>query len=1676
MSRFDQKIDLWKSRLLDLSRRNRLLYFRPTKFSTVGIVSPSLVDLVDTLVVRERPMRFPLIVRSQAEEPLEVIDEDETLEQEQFRVQRGDLEVDVEPGDLTRRLYRLRRDFHTALTEQGVHTLFVALGLLKWRDSEASEDQSQAPLILAPVELTRDSDDKPYVLKLADEDVVVNPTLAYKLQNDFAISLPELPEDMDEFNVTSFLARISSRVSKLGWSVADEAWLGRFSFEKLVMYKDLEDHRDEAREHLVVAALGGESKLAQSDDGLSAAELDDLTNSPDAFPVLDTDSSQLETLVRVRSGEHLVVYGPPGTGKSQTISNIIAQALRDGKRVLFVSEKMAALEVVDRRLREVGLAPAILEVHSHRANKRAVIEELGRTLFRDRVGSLSHVESEFQSLRQTVGQLNDYVRELHRPRDERQRSAYQVIGRLANLDEAPYLDARLPWDPILEVSLQDELAAEAALRELAAVPTVVENYDDHPFNGWDVEELSLEKQNRIRGLLQGLFELVSRLQEEADQLAGAVGVDILGSLQRARWLADLGRHLSAAPEVRATWFDDPERMLRLLRRSIRELRARQEAHHTTKAELGSLSGVGIAELPIAELAERFSTTYRGRLRWFKSSYRRDMAMIRGSWTGPAPINYATVLRALELTASYNDDLSWLALSSEKLSKLFGDSLFKGFDTDCTAVEEAIDWAHALTQLVGSPVPIRLVEAMRDLEGLRQRASALLAPLTEDLEELTAPRVELDGLYPKGLVDDVPIDEAALGTVRNWLKDRMERLAELFDWARFLRARKQCEVLGLSDLVSRVLSTRLTVDQILPAFQKRLLIRWLAEAEGQSTALSGFSGTYRDEIIRSYRELDSQLLRVSARLTLAQVESMQPRPAATSGAASSQMSILLREIQKRRRHKPLRRLFAEIPQLLQTLKPCLLMSPLSVSSYLAKESFHFDLVVFDEASQIPPQDAICPILRADQVVVAGDDRQLPPTTFFQVDLDDDLDEGAIDEAPLESILDECAAVPTFGRSRLRWHYRSRHEGLIAFSNREFYDGELVTFPSPVAVDHSVKFEYVADAVYERGGSRTNRQEARRVAELVLEHFENYGASRSLGVIALSIAQERAIDDELIRARAGAPHLAPFFIEEGEEPFFVKNLENVQGDERDHIIISIGYGPDAAGQIGLNFGPINRSGGERRLNVAITRAKWQTMAVCSFYPHQLDLARLTTQNQGVIKLQRYLEYAHRGEFVPDTAIRGGPESEFEEAVGAALVRAGLKIDTQVGCSGFRIDLAIRHPDYDGRYVLGIECDGAQYHSCRTARDRDRLRQEVLERLGWNILRIWCPDWLRDRDRQITRVLQAVDEFRQRGDPGVPAPPPPRTDPPGDLPDDSSGSPDEGGNNPPFTDQAVQPIDLPPYKEYKAERIRPQNELYDAAAAGRARDRAVEELWRIVVAEGPIHKRATARRLAASYGLKRVGNKVQASVDQVISAAVCKKAVRAKGEFLWPIAERDIVPRRRIDGKEPPIEEVAIEEIVATMKIVLGAHFGMAPEDLATETAHALAYDRTGERVSQRMKEAIRHLLRDGEALKAGDQLVLPRSNSSTLAMTGRSNQGNVSAGGKELQVIPLLQWTAATWKRMANWGKETSRLNKRERVFSFEFGKILDRGARPSENQVRWAAKLQKRALEAGFEPMTPESRV
>lgn len=647
----------------------------------------------------------------------------------------------------------------------------------------------------------------------------------------------------------------------------------------------------------------------------------------------------------------------------------------------------------------------------------------------------------------------------------------------------------------------------------------------------------------------------------------------------------------------------------------------------------------------------------------------------------------------------------------------------------------------MTQSERGTIPA-LLQAAAAAPSQRERVAHILADLKPVVPEFKASWEFLTSVFDvkEVISSGITIWETPLGDLATHLSDLCSEMPSLDEWLRFSRWQREMQELGFAPVVRELLEGNYKPEQAADCVAARYYRSLFDHVAQRDPTLGEFDIEEHERIRERFRQLDEWEVKAAAtRIRQYQLgRDDRPRPG-WAAPSSSELGILQREIQKKRRHKPLRKLFAEIPGVLQRLKPCIMMSPLSVSTFLETDEIRFDLVIFDEASQVFPWDAMGAIHRGTQLVVAGDEKQLPPTNFFnRADIESEDEEDDIGD--FESILSVSKSIGMPSK-RLRWHYRSRREPLIVFSNRHFYAGELVTFPSVRdATGDAVRLELVPEG---RWVDRKNLAEAERIADLVVEHLRTR-PEVSLGIIAFNVSQQHAIEDVIYDRRRIDPEIDALFDVGLAEPMFVKNLENVQGDERDVILLSMGYAFNESGKFLKNFGPLTKAGGERRLNVAVTRARDEAVFVASVRAADMDLS--ASRSEGAHLLKAYLEYAERG--VDSLArnvdsLAGECESPFEQEVAAALMQRGLNPVAQVGCGGFRIDLALRHPARPGEFCLGVECDGATYHSSHTARDRDRIRQAVLEGLGWRIIRIWSTDWVRNPVRQVERVIVAYEE---------------------------------------------------------------------------------------------------------------------------------------------------------------------------------------------------------------------------------------------------------------------------------------------------------------------------------------------
>jgi very-short-patch-repair endonuclease len=1084
------------------------------------------------------------------------------------------------------------------------------------------------------------------------------------------------------------------------------------------------------------------------------------------------------------------------------------------------------------------------------------------------------------------------------------------------------------------------------------------------------------------------------LSEQQAACAAAFGRHYAGS--RTQW-ASVEHALGTVREITARLVDDvPERLIELLlgrRGGVGSLRAPAQALEAAIASAaGSLreveARISLDNLPFAGLQPE-DAQLEGLVEWL-STWLQGLAPL---WMAVDAVNAhrrqgsasvasmaADVAEALSLLEVERES----ARAADELRVLFG-FFYTGLTTAWPELLSALAWAGRVLNHFGESPPDSFVAAIStgvtiesDERDHLVQSIQEIAALVEKFRAIFEPAAyRISGSDPR---------RAPLTDVAEWARERHSALSRLEEWIDFNQTLAEAEGAGLRPFVDSLLRERPPRSMWLDAFLRQLYTCWLTWRYGQAPALARFRGPQHEDRIDEFRRLDEQQWRAASRRI---AERLAPkRPDVTMGILPrSEPAILMREVSKKRRFRPIRKLFADLPNLLPALKPCMLMSPLSVAQFLGESAMTFDVVIFDEASQILPADAIGAIGRArrrvrekggetterpGQVVVVGDRQQLPPTRFFAAEvqvLDDEDDE----ELP-ESILDACQG--RFLEKRLLWHYRSRHEHLIAFSNKHFYDRSLITFPSVDDDERAVEFIHVADGRYDRGSSNVNRVEARQIADLVVEQVELH-PDQSLGVITFSERQMLAIQTEIDARKRARPELEALLREDGPEAFFVKNLENVQGDERDVIFFSVGYGPDQTGRMTMNFGPLNRQGGERRLNVAITRARDRVKILASFHPHDIDRGR--TNAKGVHLLRSYLEFADQGPQAllgEITAEGGEPESPFEEAVGDALQGRGLRVTSQVGVGSFRIDLGIKHPSADW-YVLGIECDGATYHSSCTARDRDRLRQEVLERLGWRIHRVWSTDWLKDPEREAAKLLAAYEQALRDSDGKGPS----RTTRPKDpFPEEDNGYPPIEGAALPESDRGLattpvlRPADSPQVAGRYVEAVLPHRgtrEEFDRLAVS-ALARLVRQC---VEVEGPVHEDRVMRAVALCFGIGSVKRLVRARMREAISQAVRSENLLRRGQFLW-LREMTMPPVRAANfaGDVREIHEVPPEEIAACITAFLQAAFSISRRALIIAVARELGYHRTGTLVSGAIGNVVNDLIARGTLVDTGGQLRL------------------------------------------------------------------------------------------------------
>ncbi|ACE92258.1 putative superfamily I DNA and RNA helicase protein [Rhizobium etli CIAT 652] len=905
-----------------------------------------------------------------------------------------------------------------------------------------------------------------------------------------------------------------------------------------------------------------------------------------------------------------------------------------------------------------------------------------------------------------------------------------------------------------------------------------------------------------------------------------------------------------------------------------------------------------------------------------------------------PENNAARIAALEMLVAAQARKRAVENSGE-LGRAAFDGLWKGADSDWMKLAAVFDWLsrNGDIRILASRVTDRSKIATR-AQAAASHGQRFAAEFQDILKFLQVNIAEFFG--------ESEVSQASLRLIGEKLARWIDSDEQLSKYAAYNGRASDAGNLGVGLVVERLQDGRVATADVIPYFEMAFYEAILRHQHSQDPDLARFDGEVHSRLVGEFASLDRNRMRISR---LEVVKAHHRNIPAVSGLGP--VGILRGEMARRRNHMPIRQLMQKASLAIQALKPVFMMSPLSIAQFLPPGVLEFDLLVMDEASQIQPVDALGAVARAKQVVVVGDERQLPPTKFFSKmtsGTSDDDDDGGAQVSDIESILGLFSArgLP---EKMLRWHYRSRHQSLIAVSNTQFYDSKLFIVPSPYTQEAGMglRFNHIPGGTFEDG---VNKVEAKAVAEAIIRHALS-SPGLSLGVAAFSIKQRREIQDQLELLRRLNPQTEEFFHSHPHEPFFIKNLENVQGDERDVILISVAYakGPGGA-PMSMRFGPLGAEGGERRLNVLISRAKRRCEVYASITDDDIDLER--GKGKGVFAFKLFLHYARTGRLSMSQRTDRQMDSVFEEQIMAALQERGYQVHPQVGIAGFFIDLAVADEAVPGRYLLGIECDGAEYHSSRSARDRDRLRQSVLEDHGWTIHRIWSTDWFQRPKAELDRLVTAIEQAKANA-----------------LSDDrvahaaTKAVPVEVVTieRADVTEIGLQQVSFesttPLYEEVSLT-PNPTTELHEAPLGI-----LVGLIKQTVEAEGPIHRDEVITRIRTAWGLQRAGNRIDSHVGNAINTAVNAAHVHRSGDFLlWPGAEIRLRDRTAVASPSlRRIEMIPPMEIDQGLTSLIATSLGATENEAVSAVARGLGFKATSSQLRDVIVARIEALKSDG-----------------------------------------------------------------------------------------------------------------
>ncbi|QGZ97430.1 DUF4011 domain-containing protein [Mycoplasma sp. NEAQ87857] len=1345
-----QNIKRWKEKLLDLSLNNKALNHKKNKNSTINIVSPDVKTFLDQIVGKRETTIGNVFSGKKASS------KDETITVNGIQVAKKDYYTQSEilplitksktkniiytnaystkQKQVLRNLFKISNYYHD---ENAIDVLFFAVGYLKWYQDNSVY---YAPLTFLNADLTQKKDGE-YSVKFNGDELVLNETLVYKMWSEYNIDI-EMPNysnlSMYEF-YNEYKSRFQEKIKEFklkNWEIIDRIDLSIFHFAKIDMVKDIEQNENKIEESSFYKKLISDTNTVDYGNLVKENQVDQYINPNFYYHKLDSDSSQESAIQSAINGQSFVLEGPPGTGKSQTITNIITELIARGKKVLFVAEKKAALDVVYNNLKKIGLNDFALPIHDSNLDKKEIIQNLYETLLKASEGiqviSETYSNEKVDRYKNIKKDLNTYYEKITTINPPLNKSLYELYG-LYGLKK----DSQSLIFSIKDVDTFDENKLFTYEKKIDLFQNKFKNinfnFKNNDWYGLNNLSNNISSKENLINLIEETLKLSESTQYYLqNNLKPSLKIsykDNLAFLRSIEQFKEFLEHLTQLKRIdeRFKRINDLSREIELYEKLYNDFKTKVEL----KKEISSNYNLDtINSIDGQSAVHAFNKANTFVKRFFSSEYRKYKKQLLN-----ARNNKKASYLELKNEASLIHQKQVVSYQIKKnSSQVIFDKNFSGI-IDLENIVNDLHWYAKFIELSKNVLIYEndVIYLLINWFHNKDYAFSVIHKSLELCTELIEQSNKLQDHFDNTILNLKFLDSRHLF---DKLQKFIESKYELNNYLEFLSSYEEMKQLNLEEFANKLIDSNIHNDYF-NIFTKRfylLLIEHLLVKQGLS---SSYNGTEIQKMKEEFGTVEKDIQKIAEFKVNAQIMSKIPNMNSVEGLNPS-IKLLVQEANKDRRIMPFKSLFEKISDLITTIKPCLMMSPLAVSSFFKKSDINFDCVIFDEASQVCSESAIVALFRAKQHIIVGDEHQLPPTNFFNSDNSDDILEiEKSDTDDYDSIL--TAAKSFLPSIKLRWHYRSKFEELIVPSNKEIYHN-LITFPS---IAKPSKFQGIE--FHKVKGIFTNQQnevEANKILEILETIYKKYKTTKSVGIVTINKKQQLLIENKLDKARNSKPWIDQFMNTDNPSPLFVKNIETVQGDERDIIIISICYAPDANGRMYMRFGPINYDDGYKRLNVAFTRAKESTIIVSSISGDDISID--STSSRGRRFLKDYLIYAENGNnSLDDSTHKSNSMNPFEQEVYDSLVQLGYDVRTKVGSSGYRIDLAIVHPKNPDQFVLGIECDGSTFHSSKSARDRDRLRQEILENRGWKIYRIWSTDWFKNKNQQIKQLEQFIQK---------------------------------------------------------------------------------------------------------------------------------------------------------------------------------------------------------------------------------------------------------------------------------------------------------------------------------------------